>query len=232
MLYLQALLHPRGMQNLALMHALAPAARRLHPEGARRLVAAHVPFFNCNPNFAPLVAGGILRLERERLAGRPITDQDVAHFKRALSSPLAAMGDMLFLGAIEPLALTLGCLSGIYNSFTGLVLAWLLYNAVVVTCRLWGVFFGYERGWELVDVFSGPAFQRILGIVQSIGASVGGALVAVLLYRASRYGLWALVATMVLVGTSLATSRRDVSPSRLSAALLPLCVLVALAAGS
>jgi len=228
LLFLQGLLHAKGMQNLALMYSLAPALRRLPGGTDKQLLKKHLQFFNCNPNFAPLVAGGVLRLEEERLAGRPVSDDDIQYFKRSLSSPLAAMGDMLFLGSLKPLALTVACIFAIYNSFIGLIATWLLYNVVVVSCRFWGVYFGYAKGWELVDVFSGPVFQRLLGIVQSIGASVGGALVAVLLYRLPQGGTWILLLGVALLGVSVYLLRKDVSSSRFAIVLLPLCSVLAL----
>jgi PTS system mannose-specific IID component len=228
MLFLQGLLHAKGMQNLGLMYSLAPALRRLPGGEDKQLLQKHLQFFNCNPNFAPLVAGGVLRLEEERLAGRPVSNDDIQYFKRSLSSPLAAMGDMLFLGSVKPLALTLACIFAIYNSFIGLIATWLLYNVVVVSCRVWGVYFGYAKGWELVDVFSSPDFQRLLGIVQSIGASVGGALVAVVLCRLPQGGTWALLFGITLLGVSVYLLRKDVSSSRFAILLLPLCWVIAL----
>lgn len=231
LLFLQGLLHTRGMQNLGFMYALAPALARLERPEDKALLAKHLDFFNCNPNFASLVLGGVLRLEEERLAGKAVTAEDIAYFKRSVSSPLAAMGDLLFLGSLKPLALTLACVFAIYNSFIGLVATWLLYNIIVISCRLWGVHFGYTRGWELVDVFSGPAFQRLLSLVQIIGATAGGALVAVVLYHQSQEGWEVLVAGVVLVTLSVSLLRRDVSSARLAILLFPLSAVVALLLG-
>jgi len=229
LLLLQGLLHAKGMQNLGLMHALSPALARMAGRNSdKQLLLKHLDFFNCNPNFTPLVAGGILRLERERLDGGSVTDDDIAFFKRSLSSPLAAMGDLLFLGGLKPLALTLGCIFAIYNSFIGLLAVLLLYNAVVVSCRLWGVYFGYSKGWELVDVFSGPSFQRLLGIVQGIAASVGGTLVAVVLYRFPRDETWSIALAFAITVLAVVALRRDLSSSRFAIILFPICVLVAL----
>jgi len=227
LLPMQALLHARGMQSLAFARALAPVAGKLEQDG-NSLLGRHLGFFNCNPNFAPMIVGGVIRLEEDRLAGRPVSTRDIEYFKRSISSPLAAMGDLLFLGALKPLALTVACLFAIYQSFIGLLATWLLYNLVVVSCRVGGVYFGYAKGWELVDVFSGPAFQRLLGIVQSIGASVGGALVAVVLFRFARDSSSMLALGAVLAAASVLLLRKDISLSRVAILLFPLSAVVTL----
>jgi PTS system mannose-specific IID component len=229
LLFLQGLLHRRGMQNLGLANALSPALKRLESasEDSNSLINRHISFFNCNPNFTPLIVGGVIRLEEERLAGKPVKSEDVEYFKKSISGPLAAMGDLLFLGGLKPLALTLACVFAIYKSLTGLLSVLLLYNLVVVSCRLWGVYFGYAKGWELVDVFSGPSFQRLLGVVQTVGACAGGALVAVVLNRLPQGGNWALPIGVVLMVAAVLMLRRDVSSSRLAIFLFPLSVFVA-----
>ncbi len=227
LLMLQGTLHPKGMQNLGVLRALGPALDKLGSDEGNPMITRHLEFFNCNPNFVPVILGGVLKLEEERAAGRPVESQDIAYFKRAVSSPLAAMGDMLFLGGLKPLALTLACIFAIYKSFIGLLAVLLLYNVIVISCRLWGVYFGYSKGWELVDVFSGPAFQRILVIVQSVGASVGGALVAVVLHRLPHGGTWVLLPGIALMTLAVFMLRREVSSSRLAILLFPLSALIA-----
>lgn len=228
LLMLQTTLHAKGMQNLGVMHALAPALARLEGGQHKILINKHLEFFNCNPNFVPVIVGGVLKLEEERAAGRPVEDRDISYFRRAVSSPLAAMGDMLFLGGLKPLALTLACVFAIYKSLIGLLAVLLLYNVVIVACRLWGVYFGYSKGWELVDVFSGPAFQRLLGIVQSLGASAGGALIAVVVYRLPSGGMSVLLPGIALMALAVFTLRKDVSSSRLAILLFPLSALIAI----
>lgn len=228
LLLLQGMLHPKGMQNLGVMRALGPALHKLGHDDTKSFIERHLAFFNCNPNFVPVILGGVLRLEEERAVGRPVDEKDIVYFKRAVSGPLAAMGDMLFLGGLKPLSLTLACISAIYQSPIGLLAILLLYNAIVVSCRLWGVYFGYAKGWELVDVFSGPAFQRLLGIVQSVGASVGGALVAVVLHRLPQDGVWVLLPGIALMILAVYMMRRDVSSSGLAILLFPLSALIAL----
>ncbi len=229
LLFIQGLLNRKGMQNFGFANALAASSLgRKESE----IVLRHLGFFNCNPNFTPLVVGGVLRLESERLSGKPVSEQDIEYFKRTISSPLAAMGDMLFLGSIKPLALTFACIFAIYNSIIGLLAVFLLYNLIILSCRLWGIHFGYSRGWELVEVFSSPVFQRVLNIVQGFGASVGGALVAILIHRFIREGSWASLASGALaVVVIVVLIRKDVSATWFAIFLFVISILLFLLLG-
>ena len=230
LLFMQALVNRRGMQNLALAGSLDAVAGRI-ANGDKNIINKHLQFFNCNPNFVPLIAGAILRLEEEKHAGKPINDSDIDYFKKALASPLAAMGDMLFLGNLKPLALTLACVFAIYRLPIGLLAVFLLYNLAVISCRLWGIYFGYTKGWELVDVFSGPQFQRILGFVQGLGAGLGGVLVGIVLNRLPESGQWVLITGAVLSGVTIYLLRREIPASWFALILFPATALATLLFG-
>jgi PTS system mannose-specific IID component len=225
LLFIQATLHRRGMQNLGVLHALDAAASRISP-GGNGLLARHTEYFNTNPNTAPLVVGGVLRIEDEGEVGARAS---VSRFKSAAGSALAAVGDVLFVGALKPLALTLACLSAIYNFFPGLLAVLLLYNAVVIGSRYWGVTFGYSRGWGVVDTFSGHGVQRLLGIARSTAAFAGGALVAILIARARGEGVPVVVASGAVAVVVFLASRRYPA-AWIAMVLFPLSWAVALIA--
>lgn len=242
-LFLQGVLHQKGMQNVGFASALSAAGFKLAGHEADALVRKHMGFFNCNPNFTSLVVGGALKLEEERLAGKPIDDSDIEYFKKAVSSPLAAMGDMMFLGSFKPLALTLACIFAIYQSLAGLLAVFLIYNSIIVSCRFWGVYFGYAKGWELVEFFAGPGFQRLLNAVQIVGACVGGALTAIVLNALFRGGIGIFFPAgplnpksgvpMLVVGGGVVLAtvlllRRDISSSWFAVFLLPVSALIAI----
>lgn len=242
-LFLQGVLHQKGMQNIGFASALSAVSAKLAGDKADALVRKHMGFFNCNPNFSSLVVGGALKLEEERLAGKPIDDNDIEYFKKAVSSPLAAMGDMLFLGSFKPLALTFACIFAIYQSLAGLLAVFLIYNAVIVSCRFWGVYFGYSKGWELVEFFAGSGYQRLLNAVQIAGACVGGALTAIVLNTLFRGGMGIFFPAgplnpengvpMLVVGggvvlVTVLLLRRDISSSWFAVFLLPVSALLAL----
>lgn len=232
LLYIQALLNRRGMQNLGLASALSQVSGKLAgAEGDNSLLLRHMDYFNSNPNFVPLIVGGLIRLEEQRADGKPISDHDIEYFKKALASPFGAMGDLLFVGNLRPLALTLACIFAIYRFPIGLLAVFLLYNLAVISCRFWGLYFGYAKGWELVDVFSGPRFPRTLSVVQGIGASVGGVLVGIVLHRFPENGQWMLVAGLMLTAITLYLLKRDTPASWLAVILFPFSALIAILIG-
>jgi PTS system mannose-specific IID component len=227
LLFMQATLNRRGMQNLALAGALGSAGRKLSGDD-NSLLLNHLSFFNCNPNLAPLLIGGVLKLETERREGKPVTESDIEAFKKSLSNPVAAMGDLLFLGTLKPLALTFACMFAIYKFPIGLLAVILLYNLSVIACRFWGLYYGYAKGWALVEAFSGPDFQRALGVLQGFGAAAGGALIGIVFYALPQGGQWAMLAGAGLTVVTLYVLKRDFAASRLAIILFPAFALIGL----
>jgi mannose/fructose/N-acetylgalactosamine-specific phosphotransferase system component IID len=159
-----------------------------------------------------------------------VTDDDIERFKKALAGPVAAMGDMLFMGNLKPMALTFGCLFAIHNLPIGLVVVFLLYNLAVLSCRLWGIYFGYAAGWELVMVLSGQGFRRVLSVAEGASAAMGGVLLGILLHRVA--GGSALAAPGIAVAAiTLYLLKRDVPASWIAIILLPTCAFIALLTG-
>ena len=219
------------MQNLGFAGAMSPLCGKLEADGCNQLLLRHLSFFNCNPNFVPLVVGGVLRMEEERAEGKPVAEQDIDRFKKALAGPLAAMGDMLFMGNIKPMALTFGCLFAIHKIPIGLVAVFLLYNIAILSCRLWGIYFGYAKGWELVSVLSSPRFQRVLSVAEGASAGMAGLLLGSVLSRVPGEGHAMAVPGIALATITLYLLKRDIPASWIAIILLPTCAFIALVTG-
>lgn len=224
LLFIQAALHRRGMQNIGVMHALDAAAPKLSPEPGAFL-ARHADHFNTNPNAAPIVVGGVLRIEEEASATAPAS---ISRFKQAASSALAATGDVLVGGGLKPLALTLAVVSAIYGSFTGLLAIFVFYNAVLLAGRYWGLSFGYARGWGVVDAFTGPRVQRVVMLTRILTAFAGGAFVGVMARRAYAHSIGELAVIAVATLGAWLAMKRGLSPARLVIVLFPIVVVIAI----
>ncbi|HEU4930280.1 MAG TPA: PTS system mannose/fructose/sorbose family transporter subunit IID [Candidatus Krumholzibacteria bacterium] len=224
LLFVQASLNRKGMQNIGVLYALDAAASKLSRE-PMSLLARHNDHFNTNPNAVPIVVGSVLRIEDDGLASAPVP---IARFKQAACSALAATGDVLMVGGLKPLALTLAVVSAIYSFSTGLVAIVVLYNATLLAGRAWGLRFGYARGWGIVDAFTGPRVQRVVMLARILAAFAGGAMVAVIARRAFAASTADLaLMTAATLGAWIAI-KRGVNVARLAIVLFPLVVVVAM----
>ncbi len=222
LLFIQAPLHRKGMQNLGVVHAMDAVAPKISSD-PRALLARHTDYFNTNPNAAPIVVGGVLRIEEDATA-----IESVGPFKRVACSALAAMGDVLVVGGLKPLALTLAMVSAIYSFFAGLVAILVLYNGLLIGGRIWGLGFGYTRGWGVVEAFTGPRVQRVVGLARASAAIVGGVLIAVIGRREFADGMIPIgVALAATLGAWLAM-KRTLNVPLLAIGLFPLIVVVAM----
>jgi PTS system mannose-specific IID component len=221
-LFIQAAMHRRGMQSLGMLSALDAGAERVTNDPAA-LLARHADHFNTNPNMAPMVIGGVLRIEEEGGRGGPAS---VSRFKQACASALAAAGDVFFAGGLKPIALTLATLFAIYRFFPGLVAVFVLYNAALITVRYRGLSFGYARGWGLIEAFSSPRVQRALVLVRTGAACAGGLLAGVIVTGAFQQGTRAFIATVLVAALAWFAARRGVPASRLALALFPVAWIV------
>jgi PTS system mannose-specific IID component len=158
--YLQALFSAQRQQGLGFAFAFIPVIRRLYSgaEEQGKALARHLGFFGTHPVLAGYVLGVVARLEERRARGAPIEETQIEDVKRALASPLAALGDPLFWVTLRPLAGLAGILGmGILplanpwgpdlRVLVCPLLALLTYNAVALRFRIAGV----PRGYALAD---------------------------------------------------------------------------------
>lgn len=165
--------------------SLLPILRRRFagdPEALREAVDRHLGHFNAHPYLASLALGAIGRMEAE---GAP--PEDVRRFKKALRSPLGALGDRLVWAGVLPLTLLLGVLAALLGaSPLGAVLLFLVpYNAVHLVLRAWGFRAGLRSGREVVvdlrNARLGERAERVRRWLPLFLGAVGGAAAARLL---------------------------------------------------
>jgi PTS system mannose-specific IID component len=190
-LFIQAGYNSEGMQSLGLVYALAPALEELYPEPISRTTAfqRHLAPFNTHPYVAAAIIGGIL-FHEERIAKGEEPESQVNSFKRALSGPLAALGDGFFWlswrPAVGALSVATVPLLGAYSALLFLV----LYNLVHLTLR-WRLFvWGLRKGEGMLEPLAklkGPSWAERLRRVAAASAGGLAALLA-LQFGAQQHG--------------------------------------------
>lgn len=200
--HIQALLSPERMQGLGFGFALLPVLRRLYHDPVSRGAALkrHLRYFATHPVLAGFVLGAAARLEERRANGAvaaagaagpsvpPPSDDAIDSYKRALASPLAALGDPLFWVTLRPLAGLLGVLAvallprppagepDLRVLLCPLVLV-LTYNAVALPYRWIGVSRGFEHADRPDVLLRSLRLPELTTFLERAGAFAFGALV-------------------------------------------------------
>ena len=168
------------MQALGYCFGIVPAIRRLYPEGSQErkdAIKRHLEFYNTQPFVTAPILGVNLAMEEQRANGAPIDDAAINGVKVALMGPLAGVGDPIFWGTARPVFAALGAGIAQSGSLLGPILFFVLFNAVRLFVRYWGIQYGYKKGLEIVSDMGGGALQKITEAASILGLFVMGALV-------------------------------------------------------
>jgi PTS system mannose-specific IID component len=195
LLHVQALLTPERMQGPGFAFALDPILRRLYPDPGPRAeaLARHTSYVSTHPVLAGYVLGAAARLEEDRARGGATDGPEIDALKRALASPLAAMGDPLFWVVLRPLAGLVGVLGialfgpadpslpDIRVLLCPLLLL-LTYNAVALPIRWRGVRVGYAGAAAPAEILRSLRLADWRETLERGGALLYGALVMLVLF--------------------------------------------------
>ena len=193
-LYLQTLFTAERQQGPGFAFALLPVIRRLYvgAEDRGRALGRHLGFFGTHPILAGYVLGMVARLEERRAHGEPVDDAEIEQAKRALASPLAALGDPLFWVTLRPLAGLVGILGMALLPLADPsgpdlrvlicpLLSLLTYNAVALPFRVAGAPRGYALAGDPLRLLRSLKLSGWKQILERAGAIGYGTLAALTL---------------------------------------------------
>lgn len=178
-LFLEASWNHQGQQNLGLAASIDPALKAIYGQSGPELSAAReraLGFFNTNPIFSGLAIGVIIRLEQEVAAGR-LKPENRLRMAGNLSQTLAAMGDSLFWQAWLPLCCLVTVWAVLSFSYWWIpLLLPLLFCLPALPTRFVGLYLGYRRGIDVIDLLFKMKIQRLAqslrkGVALLVGAS-------------------------------------------------------------
>lgn len=178
--FLQGSWNFERMQALGFAFSMTPAIRKLYPEGSeerKQAMRRHNEFFNTHPFMAAPIVGVTLAMEEEKANGAPIDDAAINGIKVGLMGPLAGVGDPIFWGTVRPVFAALGASLALTGSILGPILFFILFNAVRLGMRWWGVSYGYRKGSNVVSDMGGHVLQKLTEGASILGLFVMGALV-------------------------------------------------------
>lgn len=169
------------MQALGWMFSISPVIKRLYPDPSSQerkdAIKRHLEFFNTQPFMAAPVLGVTIAMEEERANGKEIDDAAINGIKVGLMGPLAGVGDPIFWGTARPVFAALGAGLAITGSILGPLLFFILFNALRLATRYYGVVYGYKKGLNVVQDMSGGLLQKLTEGASILGLFIMGALV-------------------------------------------------------
>ncbi len=160
-LAIQASWNYRTMQGAGLAFALIPVLTRLLGRDREVLAAAvgrHAGFYNGHPYLSTIAIAALARMESEAL-----DSSQIEQFKNAIVGPLGGLGDRLVWASWRPLcALIAILLFSVGTPWWAAVAAFLvLYNAVQLGLRVWGLRFGWRHGRNVGRALLASPLRRI-----------------------------------------------------------------------
>lgn len=167
------------VQSLGICFIMIPAIKRLYGPGPEREQALkrHLEWFNTQPYCASPILGVAAAMEEEKANGASIDGTGISGVKIGLMGPFAGVGDPIFWGTVRPVLAALGASIALTGNVLGPVLFFVLFNAIRLLLKYFGLNYGYQKGREILGDLGGNRLQKLTEGSSILGLFVMGALV-------------------------------------------------------
>ncbi|MCJ1980265.1 MAG: mannose/fructose/sorbose PTS transporter subunit IID [Lactococcus sp.] len=168
------------VQSLGFCYVMIPALKKIYPPGPERddALARHLEWFNTQPWLTAPIFGVTAAMEEEKSKGRDIDGSAIQAMKIGLMGPMAGVGDPIFWGTARPVFAALGASLALTGSLAGPLLFFFLINALRLTVKYFGLFYGYEKGLEIIKDMAGGRIKKLTEGASIVGLFVMGALIS------------------------------------------------------
>jgi len=202
------------MQTLGWTWSLQSLLKKLYPKKEDFVAALkrHLTFFNTEPAMGSFIIGTVVSLEERRAQGEEVSDEAINSVKASLMGPFAGIGDSLIQGTVRFVAAGIGIAFAQQGSILGPILFILLFNAVNMGVRWYGLHYSYRMGQRLLSDLGALQFQRILD---------GGAIVALMVVGAL-VGKWLSFTTPIAYTLGESTLKLQDTLDKILPKMLPL----------
>ncbi|WP_392553046.1 PTS system mannose/fructose/sorbose family transporter subunit IID [Orbus wheelerorum] len=187
--------------NYERIHALGfcfdmiPAIKRLYKNKDDQIAALkrHLVFFNTTPAISGPVIGVTAAMEEAKANGADIDEVTINSIKVGLMGPLAGVGDPLIWGTLRPITAALGASLAITGNIIGPILFFVLFNAVRLALKWFGLQYGFNKGINIVKDMANNILQKLTEGASILGLFIMGVLVT----------KWTTINTPLIISTTL-----------------------------
>ncbi|AJH00900.1 PTS system mannose/fructose/sorbose family transporter subunit IID [Clostridium beijerinckii] len=167
------------MQAIGFCVTLIPALKKLYKgDELSAALKRHLEFFNTQPFMATPIMGITAAMEEQKANGADIDEGSISGVKIGLMGPLAGVGDPIFWGTLRPVLAALGAGLALTGSIIGPLIFFIGFNAIRLATNWYGMFYGYEKGTQLVADMGGNKLRYLTEGASVLGLLVIGGLVS------------------------------------------------------
>lgn len=170
------------LQASGILQSMSHVPEKLYPdnpEEQKKFMKRHMSFYNTEPHFGGIINGMVLAMEEERANGAEIDDEAINSIKTGLMGPMAGIGDTLWQGTLQPIALAIGISIASGGNPFGTLIFILIMCAVMFPIAYFMYMKGYTTGKTGVEaVLSGGKMKQLIAAASIMGAMVLGSLTA------------------------------------------------------
>lgn len=170
------------LQASGVLQSMSHIPAKLYPndlEEQKKFMQRHMCFYNTEPHFGGIINGMVLAMEEERANGANIDDDAINSIKTGLMGPMAGIGDTLWQGTLQPIALAVGISVASGGNVMGAVIFTLIMAAVMLPIGYFMYMKGYSTGKSGVEaILGGGKMKQLIQAASIMGAAVLGSLTA------------------------------------------------------
>ena len=170
------------LQASGILQSMSHIPEKLYPgnkEEQKKFMQRHMSFYNTEPHFGGIINGMVLAMEEERANGAYIDDDAINNIKTGLMGPMAGIGDTLWQGTLQPIALAVGISIASGGNVIGALVFALIMAAVMYPIAYFMYMKGYTTGKAGVEaILSGGKMKQLIQAASIMGATVLGSLTA------------------------------------------------------
>lgn len=170
------------LQASGILQSMSHIPEKLYPgnkEEQKKFMQRHMSFYNTEPHFGGIINGMVLAMEEERANGADIDDDAINNIKTGLMGPMAGIGDTLWQGTLQPIALAVGISIASGGNVIGALVFALIMAAVMYPIAYFMYMKGYTTGKAGVEaILSGGKMKQLIQAASIMGATVLGSLTA------------------------------------------------------
>lgn len=167
------------MQCLSFLYCLKPILKKLYKNSPKeekvKAIKRHLEFFNTMPTLGAPILGISAAMEEK---GGNEVGQAISSVKVGLMGPLAGLGDSIIWLTWMPICMSLGASFAAQGNPLGIILALLMFNAVNIPLKYYGIRFGYEKGISVLEnAKDSGIIQRYTTMASILGLVIIGGLI-------------------------------------------------------